>query len=73
MAANELITLQLIKLPLHHALASNPDMKSAIVAMSGSASDRVAVVTANARKFPALMYSRSTRARGQSRPAPGRR
>src|SRR5262249_29473578 len=39
------------------ALASKPGKKSPTVGMSGSASERVAVVTASARSLPALMYS----------------
>src|SRR5713101_9190935 len=40
-----------------HWLASKPGTKSPTVGISGSASERVAVVTANARSLPALMYS----------------
>src|SRR5262249_55156168 len=40
-----------------HWLASKPLTKSPTVGISGSASDRVAVVTAKARSLPALMYS----------------
>ena len=40
------------------ALASKPGTKSPTVGMCGSASERVAVVTASARSLPALMYSR---------------
>src|SRR5215468_4057837 len=39
------------------ALASKPGKKSPTVGMSGSASERVAVVTASARSLPALMCS----------------
>ena len=38
-------------------LASKPGRNSPTVGMSGSASERAAVVTANARNLPALMYS----------------
>src|SRR5262249_23569642 len=38
-----------------HWLASKPGMNSLSVGMSGSASERVAVVTANARSLPVLM------------------
>src|SRR5262245_6877976 len=41
----------------YHVLASNPGRKSPTVGMSGSASERVAVVTASACSLPALMYS----------------
>src|SRR5205085_11601888 len=40
-----------------HSLASKPGTKLATVGMSGSASERVVVVTASARSLPALMYS----------------
>ena len=39
------------------ALASYPGTNSPTVGTSGSASERVAVVTASARSLPALMYS----------------
>jgi hypothetical protein len=41
----------------NQALDSKPGRKSLIVGMSGSASERIAVVTASARTLPALMYS----------------
>src|SRR5438128_1743929 len=41
----------------HQELASYPGRKSPTVGMSGSASERVAVVTASARSLPALMYA----------------
>src|SRR5262249_61978915 len=40
-----------------HWLASNPGKKSPTVGASGRASERLAVVTAKARSFVALMYS----------------
>src|SRR5262245_14486767 len=40
-----------------HWLASKPGTKSPMVGISGSASERIAVVTAKARSLPALMYS----------------
>src|SRR5215475_113354 len=40
-----------------HWLASKPGTKSPTVGISGSASERIAVVTAKARSLPALMYS----------------
>src|SRR5262249_61506601 len=40
-----------------HWLPSKPGTKSLTVGMSGSASERIAVVTAKARSLPALMYS----------------
>src|SRR5262245_50713086 len=41
----------------NQALASKPGTNSSTVGMFGSASERVAVVTASARSLPALMYS----------------
>src|SRR5262249_3106906 len=41
----------------YHWLASKPGRNSPIVAIPGSVSERVAVVTASARSVPALMYS----------------
>src|SRR5215813_5357147 len=41
----------------YHKLASKPGKNSATVGMSGSASERVAVVSDSARSLPALMYS----------------
>src|SRR5262245_31674865 len=40
-----------------HWLASKPGTKSPMVGISGSASERIAMVTAKARPLPALMYS----------------
>ena len=40
-----------------HVLASKPGTESPTVGTSGSASERVAVVTASARTLPALMVS----------------
>src|SRR5262245_4574945 len=40
----------------NHWLVSKPGRNSLTVGMSGSISQRVALVTANARSFPALMY-----------------
>src|SRR6516165_1377429 len=40
-----------------HVVASYPSTKSPTVGTSGSASERIAVVTANARSLPALTYS----------------